>query len=179
MGVPSRKERRLAYSKYLLTDHWKTLRQEAIRRDGGCVVCGCQQDLQVHHVKYRWPWESCVLGDLETLCRKCHRKEHGLPGDFEEKLSEIRGRILWIDGPQKLNLLPSQEEEIELVKLIEFDDQARAVEALFRQVATLRICSVSERSWVSWLSKSMDVKGRLFWWSQVKLQRIEDKIYVG
>lgn len=177
--MTSRKERRLAYSKYLLTEHWKVLRLEAISRDGGCVACGCQQDLQVHHLKYRWPWESCVLRDVETLCRKCHRKQHGLPGDFEEKYDSIYHRLLKIEGRGMLHFLPTEGEVIELVKLIEFEDQARSVEALFRQVAMMRICSVSERSWMSWLSKNREVKSRLFVWSEQKLKRIEDEIYVG
>lgn len=78
-----------------------------------------------------------------------------------------------------LHFLPTEGEVIELVKLIEFEDQARSVEALFRQVAMMRICSVSERSWMSWLSKNREVKSRLFVWSEQKLKRIEDEIYVG
>lgn len=77
-------------------------------RDGeACVRCGTQGRLQVHHLTYRSPWESCTLVDVETVCRKCHRLEHGLgPTDAQviaQRLEKHFGiperppKILWLE----------------------------------------------------------------------------------
>lgn len=80
-------EHQKAYRKYLLTDHWKALRERALERDGRACqwdigngeVCGeTNGPLNVHHVKYRKTFEETRLEDLKTLCRTCHRIEHGL-----------------------------------------------------------------------------------------------------
>lgn len=70
--------RQRAYREYQATDHWAALRTAAVARDGGkCVRCGSTAILQVHHTLYRTPFEAGILSDVETLCRQCHRKEHG------------------------------------------------------------------------------------------------------
>ncbi len=67
------------YRRYLQSEHWVFLRAAAIERDGGkCVKCGSEEFLQVHHLVYRHPWESGVLEDVETVCRKHHRAAHGI-----------------------------------------------------------------------------------------------------
>lgn len=77
-------KRQKDYRVYLESDHWKALRDAAIARDGCCVRCRSVEILQVHHLKYRNPLESCTLADVTTLCRKCHRQEHGIgPTDFQ------------------------------------------------------------------------------------------------
>lgn len=82
-----------AHRDYLKTDHWFELRNSAIERDGGkCVRCGGNTVLQVHHKIYRERFELGVLEDVETLCQRCHRIEHGLPvrrTDFQRKCEEI------------------------------------------------------------------------------------------
>lgn len=76
--------RQKAYRAYLQTDQWKELRRKAIARDGGkCLRCGSVFRLQVHHTCYRGKFENSLLEDLETVCRECHGREHGLyPSDF-------------------------------------------------------------------------------------------------
>lgn len=65
---------------YLLTKHWKNLREAALTRDGRkCTRCPSTDLLQVHHLVYRVPLKSGILADVITLCKPCHRKEHGLP----------------------------------------------------------------------------------------------------
>lgn len=65
------------YSEFLQTPFWKALRLRAIKRDEGrCNRCGCNHHLQVHHRVYRTPWESTLIEDLETLCNRCHDREH-------------------------------------------------------------------------------------------------------
>lgn len=69
---------REAYKLYLLTEHWHRLRSEAIERDGNrCVRCEWPVRLQVHHKVYRKTPQDTLLADLETLCEKCHAREHG------------------------------------------------------------------------------------------------------
>lgn len=68
-----------AYRVYLGSDHWKRLREQVLKRDGGrCVRCGRICHLQAHHRFYREGWEQSEVGDLITLCRWCHELEHGL-----------------------------------------------------------------------------------------------------
>lgn len=44
-------------------------------RDGfKCVRCGSRENVRVHHIKGT---KSHRIEDLETLCLKCHHKEHG------------------------------------------------------------------------------------------------------
>ncbi len=73
-----RSKRQIAYAEYLKTEHWLQLRDRALERDGRkCVRCEMEMSLQVHHKVYRGRFEDSLLEDLETLCRKCHREEHG------------------------------------------------------------------------------------------------------
>lgn len=65
------------YSEYLQSEHWDILRTCVLERDGRrCVRCGSTKRLQAHHKVYRDDWEQSQPGDLETLCRSCHEKEH-------------------------------------------------------------------------------------------------------
>jgi hypothetical protein len=68
-----------AYQEYLKSAHWKQLRGQVLKRDGRkCTRCPSQSRLQVHHKFYRERWEDSEPDDLITLCRKCHKAEHGL-----------------------------------------------------------------------------------------------------
>lgn len=56
--------------------------------------------LQVHHVCYRGDFRETILKDLETLCRKCHRLEHGFgPTDFQSKCREVTKYFGYIKRP--------------------------------------------------------------------------------
>ena len=55
---------------------WRTFRKRVIDRDGGaCLHCGDIEDLTAHFVP-RGPHAE-NLDDYETLCRRCHGREHG------------------------------------------------------------------------------------------------------
>lgn len=74
MIYPRTKE---GYLEYLKSDHWAKLRAFVLKRDRSrCVRCGASGFVQVHHKVYRSDWERALVGDLETLCRPCHEKEH-------------------------------------------------------------------------------------------------------
>lgn len=67
------------YREYLESDHWRNLRAAAFKRYGRrCCRCPSKVRLQVHHTRYRHPWESCTTDDLQILCRPCHEREHGI-----------------------------------------------------------------------------------------------------
>lgn len=66
-----------------LKDHrWRAKRKEIIRRDGQkCIMCGCHDNLNVHHVFYYkgdyMAWD-CPDDLLITLCQQCHEDEHNM-----------------------------------------------------------------------------------------------------
>ena len=72
-------DRQKDYQEYLKSAHWEMLRRAVLERDGfRCVRCQWDKHLQVHHKFYRQRFEDSEPDDLETLCRTCHKREHGL-----------------------------------------------------------------------------------------------------
>lgn len=72
MVISFDKSRKELYSEYLHSDHWATLRaQKLCLTSGKCESCGSNQNIQVHHLKYR-EWYNCTVDDLIVLCRRCH-----------------------------------------------------------------------------------------------------------
>ena len=70
---------------YLLSDHWKKLKARKYKQVGRkCEKCDTTKKLQVHHLEYRSVFDV-QLGDLQVLCRPCHRKEHGLAKEKPKK----------------------------------------------------------------------------------------------
>lgn len=68
--------KQLSYDQYLLSDHWKTKRKQALNHYGCfCNRCGSTELLQIHHRTYeRLGCER--MSDLEILCRDCHIAEY-------------------------------------------------------------------------------------------------------
>lgn len=63
------------YRIYLQTTHWKKFRNEVIKQRGNrCERCGCQEKLQVHHLRYELFKEK--YRDVFVLCDDCHQQEH-------------------------------------------------------------------------------------------------------
>jgi hypothetical protein len=68
-------ERQLAYRKYLLSDHWRQLRCEAVERWGDrCNNCDVPR-VEVHHLRYG-NWLDVTTEDLIPLCDRCHEAVH-------------------------------------------------------------------------------------------------------
>jgi hypothetical protein len=79
----------LTYRKFLLSDYWKEVRKEVLKRDNNeCVVCHTNKRLCIHHITYKHHgFEHKHLSDLVTLCDSCHKSTHGLcSSDMEEAL---------------------------------------------------------------------------------------------
>ncbi len=68
--------RSLPYDDYLNTEHWQSVRQKALERDGHrCRVCNSTEQLNVHHRSYeRRGFEEPE--DVTTLCKECHQTFH-------------------------------------------------------------------------------------------------------
>ena len=60
---------------------WEAQKRRVIVRDGyKCVRCGTTTGpLDPHHKKWRSKGRDDRMDNLETLCRKEHDKEHGVP----------------------------------------------------------------------------------------------------
>lgn len=157
-------KRQEAYRKYLKTAHWEDLRTRAIKRDGSrCRRCNSSTRLQVHHLCYRGRYEDTVLEDLETICRECHRKEHGLgPNEYESyyRVLELNWGLGHIATDDELRTLS--------VLAVDYDERLHA-EGFIRMMAYSRI---KGSRWDSWLRKPTEVKLRLFWWSRKKFDRL-------
>ena len=74
-----KRRKRQKYQLYLLSPEWRKLRNRTLERDGyKCQNkrCGSSENLEVHHLTYKRLYKE-RLSDLITLCRSCHKKEHG------------------------------------------------------------------------------------------------------
>lgn len=60
---------------YLKSEHWKNLRKEKLEKTPFCEKCKTTLSLDIHHKEYRELFDVRI-GDLQTLCRVCHEKEH-------------------------------------------------------------------------------------------------------
>lgn len=62
------------------TGEYKTWRKACLVRDDlTCQECGCQSDLEVHHIEpvARKPKLATTISNGITLCKDCHRGKHG------------------------------------------------------------------------------------------------------
>lgn len=168
--MPKCSARRKRYLEYLQSEHWASLRESALKRDNyACVKCQKTEQLQVHHEIYREKLEDGILEDIITLCKKHHRIAHGLwvesEREFDLRLKAINDNLI------RHNSFPSLEDQILLSKSTEDELDEWEAEAMYREIAGLRMilnCKERGRMWNSWLTKSMDVHLRLWPWSERK-----------
>jgi hypothetical protein len=59
------------YESYLVSPYWKSFRQRAIVKYGGCVLCGKDTGLQCHHRHYKTMGDE-ELSDVSILCERHH-----------------------------------------------------------------------------------------------------------
>lgn len=56
---------------------WPKIRNERMEIDGyRCVICDSTEDLQVHHVSYRFLNTEDEIYDCRTVCQSCHKRLH-------------------------------------------------------------------------------------------------------
>jgi len=84
---------KVRYALYVQSDHWRQLRAEKLQEHGYfCNRRKSDHRLQVHHMIYRERWEDALLSDLEVLCRRCHKSEHGIKSRKKDIKSKIERR---------------------------------------------------------------------------------------
>lgn len=86
-------------------NNWETVAAGIRKRDGyKCKVCGERDaELHVHHIIYLSNFGTNQQGNLVTLCRACHEKEHDRVFDFGEQDDPVARNPL---KPQPKNLAP-------------------------------------------------------------------------
>lgn len=70
--------KKLSYPDFLRSKYWAHVRKLVLKRDNNkCVICKSDTFLQIHHDTYKHHFNELKhLGDLMTLCRKCHKEHH-------------------------------------------------------------------------------------------------------
>ncbi len=162
---------------FLKSDAWRLISAEKRELVKACEDCGVTERLQCHHVEYPSRWEDTTMEQLRVLCRGCHREAHGFsrseqPDPFTIRLKEIQGRMMMAEDRES-TAFPSNDEEVELVKMAEFEDQFWEVCALFRLTATMRVQS---RMLAKWQSAPAEIRRRLWPWAERKFSRIEEAV---
>jgi 5-methylcytosine-specific restriction endonuclease McrA len=79
--------RKMPYAEYLKTEHWREVRERALRLAGHkCDLCSKTQYLRVHHRTYEhrgFEFDE----DVRVLCDDCHKTHHNVmpepPPDIE------------------------------------------------------------------------------------------------
>lgn len=84
-----------SYTDFLASVFWANIREEKLRLNPVCELCGNPKSRNVHHKFYRPNPYDVQVGDLQTLCKKCHRSEHGFgkPPDLEQRAKEAQRKI--------------------------------------------------------------------------------------
>lgn len=66
------------YQEYLLSEFWEQKRKWILECfENKCSKCSSTKNLQVHHLNYNNIGNEGG-NDVIILCRKCHKKEHGI-----------------------------------------------------------------------------------------------------
>ena len=59
------------------TTAWRRLREQVIRRDGCCQMCGTEERLSVDHIIPRVAGGTDSLDNLQVLCSSCNSSKGG------------------------------------------------------------------------------------------------------
>lgn len=102
------------YDAYLLSPHWRDLREAAFNRaNGKCEVCACKAR-HGHHLFYRNPLNLCTTEDIMALCARCHDVWHDWLKQMGKQVRDFcrqstRGGILALLNPLRIASLPARE----------------------------------------------------------------------
>lgn len=77
----------LKYFYFLKTSYWQIISAEVKRRSNFKCICGCRENLQVHHTEEgnKHHGEEHLLIGLVCLCSKCHDSTHNISIKDTEK----------------------------------------------------------------------------------------------
>ena len=59
------------------TSAWRRIREQVIRRDGCCQMCGTEERLSVDHIVPRVAGGTDSLDNLQVLCSSCNSSKGG------------------------------------------------------------------------------------------------------
>ena len=59
------------------TSAWRRIREQVIRRDGCCQMCGTEERLSVDHIVPRVLGGTDSLDNLQVLCSSCNSSKGG------------------------------------------------------------------------------------------------------
>jgi len=83
----------MGYQDYLKSPEWKELARRVKERDRCCVLCSSTKNLEAHHRTYVRVCNE-ELGDLVTVCDRCHTFYHAaakiLPPPRAEWVEDLR-----------------------------------------------------------------------------------------
>lgn len=115
------------------------------------------------------------MNDLETLCRDCHRKAHGLPtyGD-----REFWDEVKRLDLDLNYSVEPDRQRLVRFAKLARTRSQVIEARNILIRVATLRLMQRSRHCWSIWVTRPPRTKARVFTWADAELRRLKRKRYV-
>lgn len=69
----SRLDNNKLYQNYMKSQEWRNKAKERLEIDDyQCVLCGCNGDLEVHHITYKRLGSENVYQDLVSVCPRCH-----------------------------------------------------------------------------------------------------------
>lgn len=71
------KRKKMKYSEYLNTDHWKKLSLKYKRKFPRCETCMKNKSEHVHHKNY-YNLGKEKYWDLISICSQCHKKKHNI-----------------------------------------------------------------------------------------------------
>lgn len=72
--------------------------EDVMKRDEGkCRLCGCTQNLQLHHIIYRSEDKSKIndVNNCIMLCLKCHKLVHTNKKKYKPILQDILNSQIW------------------------------------------------------------------------------------
>jgi 5-methylcytosine-specific restriction endonuclease McrA len=80
----------LAYSDYLKSDEWLSIKKKALNRPfyKSCLKCVSKNNIHLHHRNYKWIGTSKAMMGLIPLCGKCHNEVHNYA-----KVNQVAVRI--------------------------------------------------------------------------------------
>ena len=78
MKKKSNKKKSNKKKSFLASKEWKTLRDNHLKKEPVCVICGSPDKLTVHHILYRRGFSEHQTDprNLVTLCKRCHYLTH-------------------------------------------------------------------------------------------------------
>lgn len=79
------------YNNYLQSNKWKQKRKNKYRKTENkrCSICYSDQNLHVHHLRYKPNLDEVESYDLRILCNTCHETTHELINSGKIKFKKI------------------------------------------------------------------------------------------